>query len=216
MRRVSRVLSIAAAVLALSAAASAAPETWARGTITAMGPDSITLDVKGEAMTFKVATTTDVIARGAGTKAREAARATGEKPKMSDLLKVGDQVEVRYTESGGAMLAEVIRGGITAPAMTSAEAEKGASKKIEGVVTAVTNTSISLKPADGTEWTFIADQKLRVVGKGLGTMKKEMAVKSEKVTLTDAVAVGDTVEVTYKVMGDMKHASAVSVIKKGT
>lgn len=217
MRRVSRVPFVVAVLIALFvAAASAAPETWARGAITAMGPDSITLDVKGQAMTFKVTPETDVIAPGAGTKAREVAKTTGEKPKFSDLLKVGDQVEVRYSESGGAMTADMIRAGISAGAMTSAEASKGAMKKAEGAVTAMSADSLSIKGADGTAVTFMVDDKLRVVGEGLGTMEKQKAAKGAKVTLAEAVAVGDTVQVMYTEMGEMKHASTVVVRKKGT
>jgi hypothetical protein len=217
MRRVSRVpILVAVLIVLFAAAASAAPDTWARGAITAMGPDSITLDVKGQAMTFKVTSETDVIARGAGTKAREVAKATGEKPKFSDLLKVGDQVEVRYSESGGTMTADMIRAGISTGAMTSADAAKGAMKKAEGVVTAMAADSLSLKGADGTAMTFMVDDTLRVVGEGLGTMEKQKAAKGGKVTLAEAVAVGDTVQVMYKEVGEMKHASSVIVRKKGT
>jgi hypothetical protein len=217
MRRVSRVPFVVAALIAVfAAAASAAPETWARGAITAMGPDSITLDVKGQTLTFKVTAETDVIAPGASTKAREVAKTTGEKPRFSDLLKVGDQVEVRYSESGGTMTADMIRAGISAGAMTSAEAAKGAMKKAEGVVTAMSASSLSLKGADGAAMTFVVDDKLSVVGEGLGTMEKKKAVKGAKLTLAEAVAVGDAVQVMYKEMGEMKHASSVIVRKKGT
>jgi hypothetical protein len=216
MWRVSRVLVIAFAVAALAApGVSAAPEKWARGKITAIGADSITLDVSGQAMTFKVAPTTDVIAPGAGTKAREASQMTGQKPKVSDVLKVGDRVEVRYEEAAGAMTAAVIRGGISGGDMTS-EAEKAGTKSAQGTVTAVSNTSLTLKAADGTEMAFTADAKVRVVGKGLGTMAREKEAKDAKLTLTDAVTVGDTVAVTYKLAGETKQLATVTVTKKGT
>lgn len=216
MRRVSGLLFIAFAVVVLAAAVStAASEQWARGTISAMGTDTITVDVKGQAMTFKVESATEVIAPGAGTKTREAAK-TGDKPKITDVLKVGDHVEVRYTEAGGVMTAALIRGGISAPAMTSDQAEKMASKKAQGIVTAVSNASLTIKAEGGTEMVFAADPKISVIGRGLGTMAREKDAQAAKMTLTDAVAVGDTVLVTYKVKDGTNHASSVSVVKKAT
>jgi hypothetical protein len=217
MSRVSRVLFVAVALLSLAGVVAGAPaDKWARGTITAVGADSITLDVKGQAMTFKVEPATDVIAPGAGTKAREAAKTPGGKPKVSDLLKVGDRVEVRYTEADGAMTAAVIRGGLSAADMTSAEAEKMGTRKARGVVTAVSNTALTIKADDGSEMAFTADAKVRVVGTGLGTMAREKAAKDTSVTLTDALTVGDTVAVSYKASGDVKQLTTVSVVKKGT
>ncbi|HSL23078.1 MAG TPA: DUF5666 domain-containing protein [Vicinamibacterales bacterium] len=212
MRRAAVVLVAALVYLSLAAVMAAPDDQWARGKVTAVSADSITIDVKGQAMTFNVDTATDVFARGAGTKTREMMKSTGKKPVLTDIVKVGDNVEISYAESGGAMVAKAIRGGISAPAMTSAEG----TRRVEGVVTAVSGTSLSVKPASGDAVTFVVDDKVRVVGRGLGTMAKEKQAEGAKVTLTDAIAVGDTIEVSYKAMGEMKHATAVSVIKKGT
>jgi hypothetical protein len=217
MREVARVLFIVVALLALSLAVGAqAPEKWARGTITAVGTDTVTLEVKGQPMTFKVAPTTDVVARGAGTKARETKATSGRKPTVAEVLKVGEHVEVRYTEAEGVMTAALIRGGVSATDMTSDEAAKGTSSKAEGIVTSVTSTSIGIKSADGTEATFTADEKIRVVGRGLGTMSREKGAMGAKLTLTDAVAVGDTVSIAYKETGGAKQATTVTLVKKGT
>lgn len=216
MWRVSRVLSVASAMVILAAVVvSAAPEKRAQGTITAVGTDSITLDVKGQAMTFKVEPATDVIAPGAGTKAREAAK-TGDRPRIGDVLKVGDHVEVRYTEADGVMTAAMIRGGVSAAPMTSEQAAKTGSQKAQGVVTAVTDSSVTIKAQDGTEMVFVADAKVSIVGRGLGTKAREAKAAGEKLRLTDGVAVGDTISVTYKVMDDKNHASEITVTKKST
>ena len=216
MRR--SVVAVAAALVALFlTGVSAAPqEKWARGKITAVSGASITLDVKGQAMTFVVNESTEVIARGAGTKAREAEKMTGAKPKLTDVVKVGDNVEVSYAEAGGTMTAKIVRGVGAAPATTSEAAAATGSKHMEGVVSEVSGASLTVKPATGDAMVFMVDAKVRVTGTGLGTLAKEKQAKGESITLTDAVGVGDTVEVTYTTSGDMKHGTAVRVIKKKT
>lgn len=213
MRRAVLLLAAAALVILFVQPASGAPEEkWARGTVSAIGPDSLTVKVKAETMTFTIDKTTQVVAPGGGTKTRQTQAMSGENPKLSDILKVGDNVEVRYTEADGKMLATMIRGGLSAGPMTSAEG----AKHLEGVVSAVSGTSLTVKPKDGEAVTFTVDEKVRVTGKGLSTMTREKAAEGAKVVLTDTVAVGDTVDVTYKAMGTMNHASHVVVIKKGT
>lgn len=193
------------------ATATAAPEgKWARGKVTAMAGDSLTVDVKGQAMTFTVDKTTEVVKSGASTKARELAKAD-KAPTLADILKVGDNVEVQYTEAEGKMHASLVRAGISAAAATSDQA----AKKVEGIVSEVSGTSLSIKK-DGEAMTFMIDPKTKVVGHGLGTMAREKKAEGAGVKLTDAVAVGDSVEITYKAMGDMKHAMLVQVTKKGT
>lgn len=212
MRRA--LLLFAAASLAIGlAAASAAPEKgkWARGKVTNMAGDNLTIDVKGTPMTFSVDKATQVVKTGAGTKAREMAK-TGQVPTMTDVLKVGDDVEVQYTEADGKMHATMVRAGLAAPAMTSADKPKA----VEGVVSEVSGTSLSVKTSDGETMMFNIDPKTRVIGHGLGTMAKEKKAEGRGMKLTEAVAVGDTVEVAFKAMGEMKHATMVTVKKKGT
>jgi hypothetical protein len=197
--------------LFLSTALAAAQGKAVSGKATAVSADSITVDVKGQAMTFAVNTSTAVVARGAGSKARQTQRKTGENPKLIDLVKVGDNVEVTYTESGGTMLATTIR-GVGAPAAASPQA----TKSVEGVVSEASGRGLTVKPASGEAVTFIVDADARFTGRGLGTMTKDKQAKESKLTLSDAVAVGDTVEVTYKEVAEAKHATSVRVIKKGT
>lgn len=210
MRRALVSLATALATVALFAAPAAAQEKTAKGKITALDGASITVDAKGQSMTFSVDATTNVIASGGTTKTREAQK-MGEKPKLADIVKVGDNVEVDYTEAGGKMAAKTVRKIAAVPDPAAAAA---APKRAEGVVSEVSGSSITMKPATGDAMTFMVDAKTRVTGTGLGTMSKEKQEAGAAVTLTDAVAAGDTVEVTYAASGDMKHASAVRVIKK--
>lgn len=213
MRRAALNIVAALVTLSLSTAAAAPQEKDVRGKVTAVSAESVTVDVNGQPMTFTVNTSTDVIARGAGTKAREAQKMTGEKPKLAEVVKVGDNVEVSYTESGGTLVAKVIRGGL--PAATATSGMRETTTKIEGVVSEVTGTALTIKPSSGEAINFMVDRDARFTGTGLGTMAKEKAAEAKKLVLTDVVAVGDTVEVTYKAMGDMKHATAVRVVTKG-
>jgi hypothetical protein len=211
MRRAVVFIAVALVTLSHSTAQAAPQEKTASGKVTAVSADSITVDVKEQAMTFTVNTSTTVVARGAGTKAREARKMTGQNPKLTDVITVGENVEVRYTESGGTMLARTIH-GVDAPAAPA----PGATKRIEGVVSEVAANALTIKPASGEAVKFVVDAKAEFTGRGLGTMAKRKAAQGAKLTLTDAVAVGDTVDVTYKMAGDVHHATLVWVIKKGT
>ena len=81
-------------------------------------------------------------------------------------------------------------------------------------MTDVSATGLTIKPGTGEPMNFMVDDKARFTGTGLGTLAKEKQEAAAKLLLTEAVAVGDTVEVTYKAAGDMAHATAVRVITK--
>ena len=211
MRRALLLFAAASLTVGLVTAIAAPEKKWARGKVTAMAGDTLTIDVKGTAMTFEVNKTTEVVKSGAATKAREMAK-TGDAPTLADIVKVGDNVEVQYTEADGKMHASMVRAGIAAGAATSADRPK----VVTGVVSEVAGASLAIKTDSGEAMTFMIDPKTRVFGHGLSTMTKEKKAEGQGVKLTDAVAVGDTVEVAFKPMGEMKHATVVTVKKKGT
>ena len=80
-----------------------------RGTLTAMGADSVTVKVGMADMKFMVDAKTTVEAPGASTKTRQAAAAQKAAPKLGELLKVGDAVEVSYSDMAGSLHAAKIR-----------------------------------------------------------------------------------------------------------
>ena len=82
-----------------SALAQSASKT-ARGTVTAMSADSVTVKVATVDMTFTVDSKTNVIAAGGSTKERAAQAAGAPGPKLADVIKVGQPVSVRYTATG--------------------------------------------------------------------------------------------------------------------
>ena len=87
----------------------AAPVESFRGTVKAVSSTSISVERGTLSGVFTVDSTTHVAARGAST-ATKAAKAAG-KPGLTvpDAVKVGDQVVVRYKETGGKMMATDIQ-----------------------------------------------------------------------------------------------------------
>jgi hypothetical protein len=93
------------------------------------------------------------------------------------------------------------------------DAPKATTGSASGHVTAVTGTSLTLKTSTG-DATYAIDAKTRVIGNGLGTKAKADAAVGKKQTLTDLVAIGDTVAVT-STEATGGHATVVRVTQKG-
>src|SRR5437868_15185816 len=101
MRSTFLALSLAALTLVAGTTRAAAQDTkTARGTVSAMSGTSLTVTVAGTAMNFMVDDKTVVEARGAGTAANKAAAAGKPGPKLADVVKTGQSVEVSYREMG--------------------------------------------------------------------------------------------------------------------
>jgi hypothetical protein len=206
------------------ATATAQPTKSVTGTVSAVGPDSITVKVKDQDMKFSVDQTTDVLARG-GTTATRAAKAEGKSgPAIAAVVKPGQTVEVKYHEAGmHATNIHVVPSAAPAATATSGQKEKekpkapakekSKSMTAAGTVTSMTGTSLTLKTGSG-EQTFNVDANVKVVGTGLGTKGKEATAAGKKMVLSDAVAVGDSVSVTYHEAGGAKEATAVRVRTK--
>src|SRR5437762_2181738 len=150
-------------------------------------------------MTFNIDAKTHVVEPGGGTKNR-AAQAEG-KPgaAATDVLKTGQNVAVKYHETG--MHASSIRTIASAHAKAGAAAsggegapkpEKPAAPKAEtasGTVSAVSGNSLTLKAAGGDS-TFTVDDKTTVVGTGVGTAGRKLMAEGGKPTLADLVKDG--------------------------
>jgi hypothetical protein len=212
MRRTFLALALGALVVAGTTPAFAQPTKTARGTVTAMAADSINVKVQNVDMKFVVDGKTTVEARGAGTKSKAAQRAGMSGPKLSEVVKVGEAVEVSYHDMSGTLHAAKIRAVASPGPATAAEA---ASKSSMGTVKAVTATSLSISGSSGGgatfDQTFTIDAKTKVVGRGAGTAA---AKKGGKVAITDLVATGDKVNVSFHDMGGTLHAAEVRVTAK--
>jgi len=206
MRRVAIVTALALLVFAVAASAQ---EKWVRGEITAISGNSITVKTADGPMTFAVDKTTDVVVRGGSTATREAHKAGQEGATLDKLFKVGDKVEVHYSEAGGKMIAAEIRGGAsgapTSPAAVTAPT-KGSSAS--GIVTAVSDSSITIKAKSG-DMTFAIDPKTQVVGRGVGTAAKAAKEAGKPTTVTTFIKVNDEVRVSFT----EKHADEVYLLR---
>lgn len=85
--------------------------------------------------------------------------------------------------------------------------------KAAGVVSAVASNSLVIK-ADSGEHTFTVDAKTEVIASGAGTATRAKKAAGEKTTITDFVAVGDTVAVSYTEAGGTRTAKSVRVTAK--
>ena len=209
MKRVSMVAVLALVAALVAAPALAAPTKWVRGPVTAMTGDSISVTVKGVESTFKIETTTRLIARGAGT-----AEAEKGGVKLAEFLKVGQFVEVRYTEAAGAKVATEVR--------PLAAEEEGASKEKDATVSGSTSTAgtvVSIAAdsivvsADGADVKFTVTAKTKVLGPGLGTKSREMAAAGQATVITAFIGPKDQV-VVYYAEGAAPVASSIRVVLK--
>lgn len=207
MRRLVITAACVALVGSLSAGAWAQETKTVQGTITSIANDSVTVKVMEEDMTFKVDSSTDVVASG-GSTAMRAAQAEGMSGTALDkLLKVGQAVEVRYAPD--TMMASRIR----AIAKVSSKKPKMPSHDAMGTVSAVTADSLTVK-GDAGEWTFTIDDHTQVIASGGSTHSRAAAAEGKGTPITDFVGVGDTVAVKYHDAEGAKVASEVRVRKK--
>jgi hypothetical protein len=78
------------------------------GPVSKVSGDIVTVDTNKGPLQFVTTTATQVSVTGGSSKAR-AAKAAGEKGvKISDAVHEGDQVQVKYTDSGGKLMASEI------------------------------------------------------------------------------------------------------------
>ena len=214
MRRTLVALSLTLAVAGWpSTQALAQDAKTARGTVTAMAADTVTVKVANMDMTFTVDAKTSVEAVGAGTKTRAAQRAGAPGPKLADVIKVGQAVEVSYHDMAGKMHAAKIR-AVSSPG--SNPAAPGA-KSANGTVQSLSATSMTIEGSSGAgakfTQTYTIDAATKVIGRGVGT---KAGATGGKTVITDLVANGDRVSVSYHEMGTTLHASEIRVTMKAT
>jgi len=176
----------------------------AKGTVASLAGDTLTVKVSGKDMVFTVDKATKVIARGAGTKAAQAAPMGG--AKLGDLIKAGEGVEVQYTVKGTANYATTVRAGVD-PSETTA-APKEPAQRVSGKATAVTNAMLTVS-ADGKDYQFAITPATIVIGTGAGKLTRQKEAAGAKTVITDFVHVGDAVVVTYAMKGTTMAATEV-------
>jgi Domain of unknown function (DUF5666) len=215
MRRFYLVLAVTALVAAgwPTTQALAQDSSKTRGTISALSGDSVTVKVRDQEMKFRVDAKTVVEAKGAGTKDRAAEAAGKAGPKLSEVVKTGDAVEVTYVDApSGALRATHIRSIVSVGNTGDAKPSEMVSN---GTVKSVTATALSISGSLGSGATFTQsfaiEPSTKVIAKGAGTAA---AAKGGKLVLTDAVATGDRVSISYHEGGGALQASEVRVLMK--
>ena len=194
------------------ASAVAQEEKVARGTIAQVGGASITLAVQGEQHTFTVDRQTRVQAPGGSTKMAQATLNGQAGPQLPDLLKVGQSAAVTYKDVPNPR-ASLIRAIPSAKAGGSVKT--ASAMRSNGIVKTVSADSITINGSSGAgakfTQTFVIDPQTKVIGKGAGTAA---AAQGGKVVVTDVVANGDRVTVSFNPVGDTLHASQIRVMTK--
>ena len=194
----------AAAFLALLPPSVEAQSRAVRGTVAALQGNVLTVKVGEQSMAFEVDRNTIVTAEGGSTASRAAAAAGRQGPKLSDLLKAGDPVEVMYAEANGARQATKIRRTRTPGSRTS---EETAVEMVNGTVESVAGNSITVNTGSARQ-TFVIDRDTKVVARGASTASRN---REGGVTAPDLVAVGGRVTIAFHRMGDMMHAAEIRV-----
>jgi len=212
MRRVSLVVPVLALALGWSGGTQAFAQgtKTARGTVTAMAGDSVTVKVKSQDMKFTVDDKTEVIAPGGSHKTAAAQNSGAAGPKLGDVIKTGQDVEVQYHDMGGTMHAASIR-AISSAGGGSTSSDKPAAMHATGTVKSVAADSVTVTAAGGKDMTFAVDSKTRIEGTGLSHKSQG---SGGKLSVTDAVGTGDSVAVTYHDMGGTMHAADIRVTSK--
>src|SRR5687768_1742110 len=197
----------------LAAQADAQETKSARGTVTAVGGDSITVKAADRELKFAVDLKTVLTASGAGTADRKAEAAGKPGLRLADFVKTGDAVEVSYQETGSTMRASNIR-RVNSPGSGGGSMSGDRMETANGTVDSISGTTLVISGQTGGgsfKQTFAVDATTQVVAVGASTAS---AAKGGKVTLTDFVGIGDQVTVSYKKAGSGLHADEVRVRSK--
>jgi hypothetical protein len=196
----------------LTTRAAAQDTKSARGTVTAVAGDSITVKAAERELKFTVDPKTQLIAAGAGTAERKADAAGKPGPRLGDFVKTGDAVEVSYQETS--MRASTIR-KVSSAGSGGGSISGDRAETANGTVDSISGSTIAISgSASGGgsfKQSFTVDATTKVIALGAGTAA---ASKGGKLILTDFVGVGDQVTVTYRKAGSALHAEEVRVRAK--
>ena len=182
----------------------------ARGTITAMAGQSLTLNAGDHEMTFSVDSATVVEARGGSTKMTRAMASGKPGIHLADVLKTGQAVAVTYNDMAGGFHATEIK---AVPKSDLPNANP--SMRSSGAVASLGEDWITIKGNSGGgasfEQTFKVDGHTRVFAKGAGTAA---AKKGGRVPFGEIVSAGDRITVDYSKYGNVILASEIHVTMK--
>lgn len=176
----------------------------AQGTVTAISNSSITIASGAKPMTFVIDKATKLENKAAARKTRDARASDTPGIQITDYIKVGNPVLVRYDEANGANHAMYVR-AVSSPG-DAAEPHDSA-KVANGTVKAVTPSQVTLA-SDGKDMTFAINRDTDVLARGA---TKTTKAAGGTTTIADFVHNGDDVSITYVDKGGTMTASQVRV-----
>ena len=197
----------------LASSAAAQGTKTARGTVTAIGGDSITVKAAERELKFTVDSKTVLTASGAGTAERKAEAAGKPGTRLTDFVKTGDAVEVSYQETGTTMRASSIR-HVTDAGSKGGSMSAEHSESANGTVDSLSGSTLAISGKTGSatfKQSFTVDGTTKVIAVGGSTAAD---AKGGKVAIADFVGVGDQVTVDYHKAGSGLHADQVRVRAK--
>jgi hypothetical protein len=203
-------LAVASVVLGPTPSTFAADAKVAKGTITAISGQSLTIKVGEQDMAFNVDSATTVWARGASTKSARLAAAGKPGPHLADVLKTGQAVAVTYRDTAGNYRASEITAIPKVP-----EPDANAAKHSAGIVKAIGPDWLTISGSGGGKATF--EQTFKIEPHTMVWVKgatKAVAAKDGKAPFGNLVGSGDHVNVAYRAAGDALVASELHVTVK--
>jgi hypothetical protein len=177
----------------------------AQGTVTAVSSSSLTITSGAKPMTFVIDKATKLENKAAARKTRDAKATDTPGIQLTDYIKVGNPVLVRYEEANGANHAMYVR-AVSSPGEGAAEPHDAA-KIANGTVKAVTASQVTLA-SDGKDMTFAINRDTDVLARGA---TKTTKAAGGTTTIADFVHNGDDVSITYVDKGGTMTASQVRV-----
>jgi hypothetical protein len=181
-----------------------AQDKEAQGSVTAVSDSSMTISSGARSMTFVVADDTKLEVKAAARQTRQARDASTPGVKLTQYVKIGNPVLVRYKEAGGQLIALSVR-PVSSAGSGSAPSEPA--KVANGTVKAVSLSRVTLD-SGGKDLTFAINSDTNVIARGATTATKAAGGKT---TIADFVHSGDSVSITYLEQAGTMTASEVRV-----
>jgi hypothetical protein len=164
----------------------------------------MTIESGGRNMTFSIGRDTGLEVKAAARQTRQANTAATPGVTVTEYIKTGSAVLVRYRETNGENHAISIKPVSSGGGSAAAAPE---SHVIEGKVKVVSVSQLTVE-SSGKDMTFAIDGQTDVLARGA---TKTTKAAGGKATLADFVHSGDTVSVTYRDAAGTATASQVRV-----
>lgn len=200
------VVGIGAATVLEGTRPASAQGKEARGSVTAVSDSSLTVHAGATDLAFVVNADTVVEVKAAAKESRKAGTANNRGITITQYIKTGNAVRVRYHEANGQNVAESVQ-PVNNAGDGGGSTQGESPRTVNGKVKSISASQVTVDN-DGHESTFAVTRDTDVIAKGAS---KTTSAAGGKTVITDFVHSGDTVIVTYKESGGVMTASAVQL-----